>query len=117
MLIVRYGDIVIVSRLLDPNGRNPKDHPAVVVTSLGEADLQSLIEVAAITTLIPDPLPDDHILLPWHLPRHPRTGLNKKGAVVGTWLTEISQDRVLRYIGHVPGRQLLELVALLDRLS
>jgi len=64
MLTPRYGDIVLVSAMIDPQGRNPKDRPAVVVTRDDEIHEDGTLEVAAITTWLPDPLPEDHVLLP-----------------------------------------------------
>lgn len=117
MLSRAYGEIVLVSALLDPQGRNPKDRPAVIVTPTGEIDPALAFQVVAVTTLLPDPLPDDHVLLPWQRPRHPRTGLNRRCAAVASWLARVDEARVIRSVGVVPGRQLLEIAAVLDRLS
>ncbi len=56
-----YGSIVVVEGMVDPHGRNPKDRPCVVVTSPGDAPEGHQI-VVAISTLLPDPLPDDYVL-------------------------------------------------------
>jgi mRNA-degrading endonuclease toxin of MazEF toxin-antitoxin module len=117
VLTYGYGDIVLFSAVLDPQGGNPKDRPAMVVTPEEAIEQGQPIEVVAITTLIPDPLPDDHVLLPWQLPRHPRTGLNKRCAAVGSWLASIPQDRVIRIVGFAPARRLVELAVILDRLK
>ena len=74
MLTYQFGDIILVFALLDPQGRNPKDRPALVIGAAVDAESRTRSEVMAITTLIPDPLPEDHFLLPWQLPTHPRTG-------------------------------------------
>jgi len=112
-----YGEIILVSALLDPQGGNPKDRPAVIVTPTREIDSTSPLQVVAVTTLLPDPLPDDHVLLPWQLPRHPRTGLNRRCAAVVSWLARVEEARVIRTVGLVPGRQLREIAAILVRLS
>ena len=78
----RYDDIVIVSRMLDPNGVNPKDRPCVVVDDPKLPAPTDTQRVVAITTVLPDPLPKGYVLLPYQLPRHPRTGLNKRNAAV-----------------------------------
>ena len=115
---MRYlGEIVLVSRLLNPQGRNPKDRPAVVMTT---ADLEGQgmpLLIIAVTTLIPHPLPDDHLLLLWQRPRHPRTGLTKRCAAVCSWLTWIDEERILQSIGFVPGKQLKALKEALERLG
>lgn len=93
-----FGNIVIVTGLLDPQGRNPKDRPCVVVTPPVEAGEGETIDVVAITTLLPDPLPPDHVPLPWHAQDHPRTGLNKRNAAVCSWFAEVSSSRVARVL-------------------
>ena len=37
----------------------------VVVTPTADIDAGGSIRVVAITTRLPNPLPDDHVLLPW----------------------------------------------------
>ncbi len=71
------GNIVIVLDLLDPQGRNPKDRACVLASSPERIAAGGPLEVIAITTLLPDPLSSDHVLLPWHAQRHPRTGLQR----------------------------------------
>jgi mRNA-degrading endonuclease toxin of MazEF toxin-antitoxin module len=113
----QFGDIVLVSSLLDPQGRNPKDRPAVIVTPTAEIDPLLPLQVAAVTTFLPSPLPDDHVLLPWQRPRHPKTGLNKRCAAVCSWLARIDEDRIIRHVGIVPGKQRVEIVSILAKLN
>ena len=77
-----YGSIVLVADMLDPQGRNPKDRPCVIATDR-EATPEGYELVVAISTVLPSPLPDDYVLLPYMDPRHPRTGLTKKNAAIG----------------------------------
>ncbi len=112
-----YGRIVVVADMLDPNGVNPKDRPAVVVTPSDELDAGGPVIVAAISTLRPGPVPEDHVPLPWHRQGHPRTGLKTNCAVVCRWLEKIDPSRIARVIGFVPGRKLEEIAATLARLS
>src|SRR4051794_35709921 len=108
-----YGDIVIITNLLDPQGRNPKDRACVVVTVPDEIGEGAALEVVAITTLLPEPLPFNHVPLPWHAQGHPRTGLNKRNAAVCSWTAEVESSRVARVIGRVPGRHLLRIASIL----
>jgi mRNA-degrading endonuclease toxin of MazEF toxin-antitoxin module len=110
------GDVVIVLDLLDPQGRNPKDRPCVLVSTSERIADGGPFEVVAITTLLPNPLPFDHVELPWHLQRHPRTGLNKPNAAVCSWLVEVEASRVDRAIGHVPGKKMRQIAAVLRAL-
>jgi mRNA-degrading endonuclease toxin of MazEF toxin-antitoxin module len=111
------GEIVLISALLDPQGRNPKDRPCVVIASNDDLDQGPMIQVVAISTLIPDPLPDDHVLIPWQRPRHPRTGLTKRAAAVCSWLTWVDEDRVIRPVGFVPDKQFLKMAQALERIA
>jgi mRNA-degrading endonuclease toxin of MazEF toxin-antitoxin module len=109
----RFGDVVIVAGLLDPQGRNPKDRACVIVTKTVEIAEGGPLDVVAITTLLPDPLPFDHVPLPWHRQGHARTGLNKKNAAVCSWLMEVEASRLIRAIGHVPGEPMLRIESVL----
>jgi mRNA-degrading endonuclease toxin of MazEF toxin-antitoxin module len=113
---LRYGQIVIVSEMTDPNGVNPKDRPSVVVTLTDEIDPDGSIVVVAISTLLPGPVPDDHVELPWEPRGHPRTGLRTRCAAVIPWIQEIAPERILRPLGIVPGKQLKAIAAKLAEL-
>jgi mRNA-degrading endonuclease toxin of MazEF toxin-antitoxin module len=116
-LTLHYGDIVIISGLPDPRGRNPKDRPAVIVTPTDEMDADGPIFVVAITTTLTEPMPDDHVPLPWQRPKHPRTGLNARNAVVCHWLAMVEPDRVERVIGIVNNAELGRINEILRRLA
>lgn len=105
---------MIVRDCPDPRGRNPKHRPCVVIAVPGEIETDGAFFVVAITTTLPDPLPDDHVELPWSRPRHPRTGLNEKNAAVCHWLVKIEASHILRRIGRVPNRQFDRIARLLD---
>ena len=113
------GDIVIVIDLLDPQGRNPKDRPCVIVSSPERIAAGGPLEVVAITTSpSPDPLPFDHVRLPWQVPGETRcrTGLDKPNAAICSWLVEIELSRIARIIGHVPIKPMFKINAALLRL-
>jgi hypothetical protein len=58
----------------------------LVVSPTDELGEGLLFKVVAITTFIPDPMPDDHVLIPYQRPRHPRTALDKRAAAVCSWI-------------------------------
>jgi mRNA-degrading endonuclease toxin of MazEF toxin-antitoxin module len=89
----------------------------VVVTPSDELDEEGPIFVVAITTTLPDPLPDDHVPIPWQRPRHPRTGLNERNAAVCHWLASVELDRIDRVIGLVPNAELARIEEALRRLA
>ena len=114
--MAEQGDIVIVVDLLDPQGRNPKDRACVITSAPEQILAGGPLDVVAITTVLPDPLPFDHVPLPWHAQRHPRTGLNKRNAAVCSWLVEVDASRVVHKIGHVPRKPLIQINTVLETL-
>ena len=113
MLNYKFGDIVLVTDVLDPQGRNAKDRPAVFMGSRMVDEVVVAVRVMAITTAVPDPAPSGFILLPWSRPRHPRTGLNKRAAAITFWTPVVAPEQVQHFIGCVPGRQQAEIMAML----
>src|SRR5437588_2258078 len=97
---VRFGQIVW-AEMADANGIR-KVRPAVVVTPSDRLKEPGPFEVVAVSSQIPQPLPADHVLLPWHSQGHPRTGLNRKCAAVCTWLARILPTDVQSVSGLVP---------------
>jgi len=55
---------VVWAELEDPNGYR-KVRPGVVVTPTADIHAGKPVRVVAITTRLPNPLPDDYVLLPW----------------------------------------------------
>jgi hypothetical protein len=51
----QFGQIVVVEKMLDPNGVNPKDRPAVIISRPDEIDRDGFLFVIAISTLLPAP--------------------------------------------------------------
>src|SRR3954463_6411444 len=105
---VQFGQIVWVE-LADANGVC-KLRPAVIVTPGPQIAANRPLEVVAITSRLPEPLPDDHVLLPWHAQGHPRTGLNRKCAAVCRWLCRIMPEDIKNFAGVVPGQALLQIM-------
>src|SRR5207248_908508 len=76
--------------------------PAVILTPTDQLSPASPIDVVAVTSRLPDPLPADHVPLPWHPRGHPRTGLNRQCAAVCSWLARIMQSDIQDTAGLVP---------------
>lgn len=72
--------------------------------------------VVAISTVLPADLPDDHVLLPYQDPRHPRTDLNRRNAAIRRWVDVVEESQILRKIGVVPGKQIRALAEVIVRL-
>src|SRR6266853_907167 len=97
---IRFGQIV-GAEIADANGVR-KARPAVVMTASDQVSPAGLLELVAITSWLPAPIPDDHVLLPWHAQGHPRTGLNRKSAAVCSWVAVIPASAVEDVTGMVP---------------
>lgn len=105
----RFGQIVW-AEIADANGI-PKLRPAVILTPSHSITPGGPLDVIAVTSRAPEPLPDDHVSLPWHPQRHPRTGLNRRCAAVCTWVARIRQHDIREVAGVVPGTVLLEILS------
>jgi len=105
---LRTGQIVW-AEIADANGMR-KTRPAIIVTPDESIRASGLIEVAGITSRLADPLPDDHVLLPWHAQGHPRTGLKCKCAAVCTWISRIPVSDIHSVAGLVSGAILEEIL-------
>ncbi len=92
---------VIWAELEDANGFS-KVRPAVVVTPTAEIAIAGSVRVLAITTRLPDPLPADHLLLPWHRDGKTRSGLRRKCAAVTSWQAPVRVDGVREVVGILP---------------
>ena len=97
---------IVWAEIADRNGIR-KQRPAIIVSSTDDA---GVLTVVAVTSRVPNSLPDDHVLLPWHPQGHPRTGLNRKSAAVCSWLNEIVSSDILELAGLVPGPELLAIL-------
>jgi mRNA-degrading endonuclease toxin of MazEF toxin-antitoxin module len=101
---------IVWAEILDANGI-PKLRPAVIVTPSDRITPAALLDVIAVTSRVPELLPHDHVLLPWHAQGHPRTGLNRKCAAVCTWVARIRHTDIRDVAGVVPGAVMLEILS------
>ena len=103
------GRIVWVE-LLDPQGRNRKCRPAVVVTPDGEIKDDGEVWVVAISTQFTEAPADVLVELPWDRQGHARTKLKERCAAVCTWMERVPVASIQQMAGIVPGRQLLDIL-------
>ncbi len=92
---------IVWAEIADSNGIR-KLRPAVIVTPTERIVAGGSVTVVAITSRLNEPLPDDHVVLPWHPQRHARTGLNRRCAAVCTWLAQITESDIKDFAGIVP---------------
>jgi mRNA-degrading endonuclease toxin of MazEF toxin-antitoxin module len=97
--------------LLDPQGRNPKCRPAVIVTPDAEIQPDGAVWVVGITTQLDEAPAEVQVELPWHRGGHPRTGLKERCAAVCTWMEKVNVSAIQGFAGVVPGRQLLDILS------
>jgi hypothetical protein len=69
------------------------------------------VRVVAITTRLPNPLPDDHVVLPWDPQGKACSGLRRRCAAVATWRAEIPVESMQKPVGILPPPVIAELVA------
>lgn len=86
---ITVGSIVTVSQMADPEGRNPKDRPAVVLSLEEDSVL-----VAAISSRMDVFDEATHVSLPWERSGHPQTGLNRESAAVCFWFETVAKNRI-----------------------
>ena len=101
---------IVWSELADANGIR-KLRPAVIVTPTNRITPGGPLDVVAITSRLSNPLPDDHVLLPWHPQAHPRTRLNRRCAAVCTWVARISDIDIQDLGGVVPAPLMQSILA------
>jgi mRNA-degrading endonuclease toxin of MazEF toxin-antitoxin module len=102
------GRIVWVE-LLDPQGRNPKRRPAVIVSPDDDIRDDGEVWVVAISSQLDESPAEVQVALPWHPQGHPRTKLKERCAAVCTWLVRIPVANIHSQGGLVPGREPLDI--------
>lgn len=110
MADLKRGRIVWVE-LLDPQGRNPKVRPAVILTPTNEITPTGEVQVLAITGDTTAAPAEDCVELPWLATGHPKTGLNKPSVVVVSWTARVAVATIKSVRGHVPATKMIEVLA------
>jgi mRNA-degrading endonuclease toxin of MazEF toxin-antitoxin module len=85
---LQQGRIIWVA-LLDPQGRNSKRRPAVILTPTSEIRPDGDVVVAALSSQTDQSPPEVSVEAPWHRDGHPKTKLNRRNVVVCTWLATL----------------------------
>ena len=114
--MLRQGSIVR-ARVCDPQGRNPKVRPLIVLTPNAELDSKQLIAVVAITSKFANPPLDDEIPLPFD-PRTTCLHTTAQACVAKcSWREEINIADVIETKGFVSRKLLAEILAKVIDLS
>jgi mRNA-degrading endonuclease toxin of MazEF toxin-antitoxin module len=113
---LHQGRIVWVE-LLDPQGRNPKVRPAVIVTATRDILPDGDVVVAAVTTQLDTAPTEVCVELPWQRGGHPRTKLNSRNVVVCTWLVTIPVNEIRGTAGVAPIGQMNRILDIVRQLN
>ena len=84
--------------------------PAVVLTSTADVEAGGPLRIIAVSTVVPEPLPPDYVLLPWDPTGRARTGLRRRCAAVCSWPASVGAGDIQGFIGIVPGKVLMEIM-------
>lgn len=104
---LRPGTIVWAT-VADPDGRNPKSRPLVVVSPLDENGAHDAVAVTSRVDLFQD---DCCVRLPWAHGGHPQTKLTKECLARCDWVIYLKPSDVTRLGGVIPQRALRDILA------
>jgi mRNA-degrading endonuclease toxin of MazEF toxin-antitoxin module len=107
---------IVVAKIADPQGRNPKSRPVVVVTPPASVAPAETLGVVAISTQVGMAPRAVCVELPWQNGGHPRTGLDKRCEAVCTWLATVTVADVEREIGSAPADRMLKILQIISSL-
>jgi mRNA-degrading endonuclease toxin of MazEF toxin-antitoxin module len=103
--------------VLDPQGRNPKCRPAVIVTPTEEIRPDGDVVLVGITGSLDAAPPETQVALPWQRQGQTRTRLNKPSVAVCTWVFKRPVSSIQAYSGIVPDREMLQILGKLNALA
>jgi mRNA-degrading endonuclease toxin of MazEF toxin-antitoxin module len=101
----------------DPQNRNPKCRPAVIVTSTQEIRTDGDVVLVAITGSLNAAPSEMQVVLPWHAQGQAGTRLTKPSVAVCSWVFTSPVSKIQSYGGMVPDRQMLEILDKLNALT
>ena len=106
---------VIQVAVTDPRGRNLKPRPVVILTETDElADADAFV-VAAISTKFTEPLPSDHVPVPWSRDGRAKSGLTERSVVKCRWLRRVQRKEVIGTLGHLPSAVVRDIMRIVTR--
>ena len=103
------GQVVDVS-ITDPNGRNTKIRPAVVLTDASELTDDSEIIVVAISTKFTLPLRSDYVKMPWSYDGRVKTGLVEPCVAKCHWLAKVTKKQIVSVRGWLPSAVMVDIM-------
>ncbi len=100
---------IVRAMVSDPEGRNPKVRPLVLLTGDDDAPADAPLIAVAISSTLPKRLPDHYVLLPWHRAGNRQTGLKMKCAAVCDWFVQVQRAAFVEVMGRVPDAKYAEI--------
>ena len=100
---------VVWAELEDANGYR-RVRPVAVVTPTADIDAGQPVRVVAITTRLPDPLPEDHVVLPWDRQGKARSGSRRRCAALAGWQAGIAVGDLQQVLGNLSPPVIRELL-------
>jgi hypothetical protein len=87
---------IIYKMVPDPQGRNPKDRPLVIVSKdPSKVTEDELIYAVGITSELTESDPNNYVLLPWApLGKRCMSKLSKKCAALCTWVAKVKRSEI-----------------------
>lgn len=110
------GRIVRVE-VLDPQNRNPKCRPAVILTPTEEIQPDGDVVLVAITGRVDAAPAEMQVALPWQAQGRTGIRLTKPSVAVCTWVFTSPISKIQSYGGIVPDRQLLQILDKINALA
>jgi len=108
---------IVVARVCDPQGKNPKLRPLVLVDATAEMEQAESLAAVAITSRFQLSIAHDEVLLPWHAQGIARTGLTKPSVAKCGWQLRISKSDIVERKGFVPVPHLRRVLEIISRLG
>ncbi|MFH0982464.1 MAG: type II toxin-antitoxin system PemK/MazF family toxin [Planctomycetota bacterium] len=100
---------IIWARVADSSGKI-KERPLLILTATEEIILDQPFVALAISTTFPDPLPPNHVPLPWQADGKVRTGLRKRSAVVVDWQVVLRPSDVIERKGAISAEKMIQIL-------
>ena len=103
-----HGRVVWVT-LLDPQGRNAKCRPAIIITPTDEIASDGNVVVVGVTTTPDQASADVQTELQYDPRGTCRSGLREKSWAISTWIETVAVSAIQGYSGTIPGPQMAEI--------
>lgn len=103
-----HGRVVWVT-LNDPQGRNPKRRPAVIITPTDDITPDGEVWVVGVTTTAELAPEEVRTLLQYDPQGKCRSGLRERCWAVSTWVAKMPASAIETYAGTIPGPQMAEI--------